>query len=350
MTDERRRRREDLGAWRRPLNRLVLARMARRRDVVTETEKRGEGGRATRREHLYFLDDGRRGETLIAAARACGVKGAKRAKAAYGRGGLPGRHTKVRNDFFVKLIEDALEANRRSGRTIIEVPLEEAWGQTCPDFPILGAKITADGAGRALTGFDLARAGYEEIEPDMRFLIRLPETGLSCFFDVELEMGIRTKEVIHKVDARAAAYACMYADRERFLAKKAGHPGVPWGEWAGLPPGMVPVVFLFPTGRQARSMRDRVAGAEEGLERFDAFGEKVARFGLSLGALFLFAGLDELGVYDEEPRGRTLVGTYATLAPLDPQDAATRDRQGLANVAAYRQRFVAAAPRSETQA
>ena len=348
MTEERRQR-DDLGAWRRPLNRLVAARLARRRDVVTETW--GEGGRATRREHLYFLDDGRRGETLIAAARACGVKGAKKAKTSYGRGGLPGPHTKVRNDFFIKLIEDAKEASRRSGRTIVEVPLDEAWGQTCPDFPILGAKITTDGAGRALSGFDLARAGYEEIEPDMRFLTLWPEMGFSCPYDVELEMGIRTREVVHKIDARAAAYARMFSDRERRRAKEAGHHGVPQGFWAGLPPGMVPVVFLFPTGRQARSMRDRVARAEEGLERLDAFGEKIARVGgLSLGALFLFAGLDELGVYDEEPRGRTLVGTYATLAPLDPGDPASQDKHGLATVAAYWQGFAAPVTRPEAQA
>lgn len=348
MTEERRQR-EDLGAWRRPLNRLVAARMARRRDVVTE--KRGEGGALTSREHLYFLDDGRKGETLVAAARACGVKGAKKVKTAYGRGGLPGPHTKVRNDFFVKLIEDAREANRRSGRTIVEVPLDEAWGQTCPAFPIHGAKITTDEAGRTLSGFDLARAGYEEIEPDMRFMTLWPEMGFSCPFDVELEMGIRTREVIHKIDARAAANARMFSDRERRRAKEAGHHGVPQGFWAGLPPGMVPVVFLFPTGRQARSMRDRVARAEEGLERFDAFGEKIARVGgLSLGALFLFAGLDELGVYDEEPRGRTLVGTYATLASLDPGDPASQDRQGLGTVAAYRQRFAAPVTRPKAQA
>ncbi len=275
---------------RRALDRLARQGLARRVDV----NKKQRGGRRGGVEHLYFLNDARGGEAIIAGALRNGIKDPGRAKANYMRGGLKGRHTKIRNDFLIRAM---LDAGRTPGA---EVDRERVGGESHRGFPVLGAKVTRDRAGRKLSGFDLAKAGYEELQPDgylpVRFRADSREAGyVECPFLVELELWTRTDVVAEKIDGYAAAWARMHGAAVAEWPKKTGSKRVPMDYFVGLPPGIAPVVFLFQTGMAARRMRDRLYAGEGGpMDRYDAFTKRLADFGVYVGRLFLFGGMDEI--------------------------------------------------------
>ncbi len=255
---------QNLNVHRRALSRLHKAGVARRTDVNVKAN----GSRRGVREYIYALSDVRKGEAIVAGARANGIKGSKRAKSDYGRVGMPGNHTRIRNDFLISMILHAREENRRTGRTVLNVPLEKTWSESAPFFPRRGAKITHDEGGRKLEGYDLQRAGYEEIEPDGHFVVEwMRELPVSCAYDVELELDIDTEYVANKVDARSACYSRLLARHREAAAERrkreqgSKYAGMRYEEFVGLPDGMVPVLFLLPTDRSARNMRDRVRKA-----------------------------------------------------------------------------------------
>ncbi len=268
---------------RRALNRLVEQGLLRRVDV----NEKQRGGRRGTTEYLYFLSDVRGGEAVATAARRYGLKNARQAKDRYMRGGLKGRHTRIKNDFAIRAV---LDSERRDD---VSLDREEVWGSAYRGFPLRGAKIETDAAGRKLSGLDLQRAGYEEVLPDAYLPFEWPGVGLRCPIYLELELWIRTETVADKIDAYAAAYARMYDDREKRFAKEHTANIVLKDQFAGLPPEVAPVIFLYEQGATARRMRTRLF--ESGLmDRFDAFDDNVGRFGLEVGRLFLFCGLDEI--------------------------------------------------------
>ena len=275
---------------RRALGRLARQGLARRVDI----NKKQRGGRRGGVELLFYLSDARSGEAIIAGAMRNGIKDPVKAKANYMRGGLKGRHTKIRNDFLIRAI---LDAGRTPG---VEVDRGRVGGESHGGFPVLGAKVTRDKAGRKLTGFDLAKAGYEELQPDgylpVRFRADSPGGGsVECPFLVELELWTRTDLVAEKIDGYAAAWARMHGDAVRGWAEERGKSGVPKDFFVGLPPGVAPVVFLFETGAAARRMRDRLYAGEGGpMDRYDAFAKRLADFGVYPGRLFLFCGMDDI--------------------------------------------------------
>ena len=275
---------------RRALERLARQGLARRVDV----NQKQRGGRRGGVELLFYLSDARSGEAIIAGAMRNGIKDPVKAKTNYTRGGLKGRHTKIRNDFLIRAI---LDAGRTPG---VEVDRERVGGESHRGFPVLGAKVTHDKAGRKLSGFDLAKARYEELQPDgylpVRFRADSPGGGsVECPFLVELELWTRTDVVAEKIDGYAAAWARMHGDAVRRWADKSGRSGVPRDYFVGLPPEVAPVVFLFETGAAARRMRDRLYAGEGGpMDRYDAFAGRLADFGVYPGRLFLFCGMDDI--------------------------------------------------------
>lgn len=310
---------KNLNVHRRALSRLHKAGVARRSDVNVKAN----GGRRGVREYIYSLSDVRKGEVIVAGARANGIKGSKRAKADYGRVGLPGNHTRVRNDFLISFIVKAREANRRAGRTVVAVPLEKMWSESAPFFPRRGAKITRDDGGRKLEGYDLQRAGYSEIEVDGNFAVEwMGELPISCYYDVELELDVDTEYVARKVNARSACYFRLLmrhreaVDERRKRKQGANYAGMRYEEFVGLPDGMVPVLFLLPTDRSARNMRDRlqkkIIEGNDALVRFAELQErpelrsvekatiegiKYQEGGALVGRYYLFGGLDRIAQY-----------------------------------------------------
>lgn len=275
---------------RRALDRLARQGLVRRVDI----NKKQRGGRRGGVELLFFLSDARSGEAIIAGAMRNGIKDPVKAKANYMRGGLKGRHTKIRNDFLIRAI---LDAGRTPGA---EVDRERVGGESHRGFPVLGAKVTRDKAGRKLSGFDLAKTGYEELNGDgylpVRFRADSPGGGsVECPFLVELELWTRTDVVAEKIDGYAAAWARMHGDAVRGWPEKSGKSGVPKDFFVGLPTEVAPVVFLFETGAAARRMRDRLYAGEGGaMDRYDALAKRLANFGVYVGRLFLFCGMDEI--------------------------------------------------------
>ena len=245
--------RPNLNVWRNALARLKRDGLARRADVSLKIT----GGRRAVREYAHFLSDARKGEAIVRGARNCGIKSKTKATKDYGRVGLPGNHTRVRNDIFIAMLLAAAAANERVGRVVVEVPLGDMWSESCPDFPLRGKKITTDEAGKKLTGFELQKAGYVQIHPDGRFKVRFPDflvsyhgrvekIALECVMDAELEMGTRPDEVMAKIDERAACYLRMLVHhrarmdtRREAEGKQRHHPDV----FVGLPEGLVPVLF-----------------------------------------------------------------------------------------------------------
>ncbi len=268
----------DLNVWRKALGRLKRDGVARRADVSLKLT----GGRRANREFAHFLSDARKGEAIVRGARNCGIKSRTKAKNDYGRVGLPGNHARVRNDLFIALRLHAAAANGRVGRVVAEVPLEDMWAESCPEFPLRGAKITTDDGGRRLTGFEFQKAGYHALEPDGRFRVRFPaggpnRTDLECTFDVELETGTRSGEVVSKIDERAGCYLRLLDLRRRSENERRGRarlPGPLPDEFLGLPEGMVPLLFWLPSDASAKNMRDRVLAAlAEGDEALSSFNE-----------------------------------------------------------------------------
>ncbi len=313
----------NLNVWRKALGRLKRDGLARRADVSLKLT----GGRRGVREFAHFLSDGRKGESIVRGARNCGLKRKAKAKTDYGRVGLPGNHTRVRNDVFIATILHAAAANERVGRAVVEVPLEDMWAESCPEFPLRGAKITTDEAGKKLTGHDLQRAGYVQIHPDGRFRVRFPgfriryggtveESDLECTMDVELEMGTRPDAVLSKINERAACYLRLLTQHREAANKRREANG---GQrhrsdvYLGLPEGMVPVLFWFGSDTTAKNTRDRVRAAlEDGDEALSSLaelrdrpelaplkkrteeGSEYFEGGAEVGRYFLFAGLDRV--------------------------------------------------------
>lgn len=320
---------------RRALNRLVRDGVGRRVDV----NEKQRGGRRGPRRWLYFLGAARGGEAIVAGARRCGVKDdPETVKRAYMRGGLKGRHTLVRNDFLIRLM---LDAATEEG---VEVPLEECWGEACPTYPLYGAKVVRDEAGRELEGRDRDRAGYERILPDGRFEVRWTDAvggrPVEGTFDLEVEIWTRTAAVVDKIDARAAMFLRLLEDREageraawrreareisfepRWLADDAMkarretlddrlEKEEPFPYFAGLGERAVPVVFLFEGADTACGMRDRVLRTE--MPRLRALRERLSPFRVDPERLFIFAGLDLLLPHGPACPGRTLGDVYASL-------------------------------------
>jgi hypothetical protein len=221
------------------------------------------------------------------------------------------------------------EINEQAGRMVVDVPVEDMWSESCPEFPLRGTKITTDEGGRRLTGYDLQKAGYTAVEPDGRFRVVWPGQGFSgadivCDYDIELELGTRPAPVMEKVDERAAAYSRMldlHRESANGRRQRASKDAVPDWVFLGFPAGFVPALFVFRTDAVARNMRDVVASAyDAGDERLsslvrlrarpelplqlieDEHGEQYEVGGVLAGRYFLFAGLDALE--SDDPFGR----------------------------------------------
>ncbi len=307
---------QNLNVHRKALGRLKRDGLGRRVDVSLKQR----GGRRGNREFAHYLSDSRKGEAIGRGARACGIKSKKKAKTDYGRV-VPGQHTRRRNDFFISLIVRARAINAEAGQTVVDVPVDGMWGESCPEFPLRGAKITRDEGGKLLTGFDLQRAGYENIEPDGRFRVAWPGQGfsgadLTCTYDVETELWSRPAEVMEKIDERAECYSRLFeqhhaaVNERRKVNKLASYDAK---TFLGLPNGFVPVLFVFKSEATARNVRAEVLRAvNEGdpalasyvelqrrpefkpQERVSPDGDEYKTGGLILGRFFLFAGLDRM--------------------------------------------------------
>lgn len=338
------------------MNRLLASGLLRRIDV----NEKQRGGRRGNKELLYFLSNSRANEAIITAAQLCGVGNSKKAGSDYMRGGLKGRHTKVRNDYMIRLILDA----QVSGAS---VPIDEVWGESCPDYPLLGAPIEHDAAGRELDEFEKRKTGYEEVLPDGRFSVCWED--LSCVFDLELELNTEARVLAQKIDARAAALIRMYRDAEKLerawwrqeierLNALLRDPGLPPGDernalqyrasrlmdlqrshkrgplpyYAGLPQEIVPVLVLFPTERQARNARQRLLEAPP--ERYVEYWNYMAEHRIFIEGLFCFPGLDILLDNGIEEPSRTLDACYLPL-DLDKREDHTHGGFSLEDIARY---------------
>ena len=334
----------NLNVHRKALGRLNRDGLARRADVGLKQR----GGRRGNREFAYFLSDSRKGEAIVGGARMCGVKSRAKAKADYGRVGLPANHTRVRNDLFIASIACAREINAGAGRTVVDVPVDGVWGEACPDFPMRGAKIEHDEGGKRLSDYDLQRAGYVAIEPDGRFRVVWPGQGwlgadLGCTYDVELEMGTRPGDVMGKVNDRAACYSRLLdlhrrAANERL--RRAKQPQHLPDEFVGLPEGLVPILFWMRSDTSAKNMRNRVKEAlDEGNGAVSGFKElrdrtdlvpvkKTTKEGIhyfeggaDVGRYVLFGGVERVG---SAPFGPVYYPLYKYPAEHQPVNAGGR--------------------------
>lgn len=312
----------------RALRRLVGAGVAKVADVRSRYAGKKSRGSL---EKWYYLDR-TGGEPLLMGAFAADVEDAKTARDNWKYHQQPSRreHAHLRNEVFILSVLDAEHENARRGWRFVEIDREEIYGESCPEYPLYGARINVDKAGAPKPARPGGRGDYEWFIPDGRMEVgwraKLAgedrEPDLLCAFDFEVEMRARTKKVFEKIDKRAGWIHRLVSAREqawvkpRMAAWKASRKADgkdPEGidarreyerlrrvvPWLGLPPEVAPVVFVYPTAKMALAMRGRVAEAAElgdaRLRRYAALARKVdAQGGHDLGSLFLFCGWDEL--------------------------------------------------------
>ncbi len=315
----------------RALNRLVDVGVAKVADV--RPKYAGKKLRGSR-EKWYYLDK-TGGDPLLMGAFAADVEDAKTARDNWKYHQQPSRreHAHLRNEVFILSILDAEWENAKKGWRFIEIDREEIFGESCPEYPIYGARIAVDKAGEPRQVRQGGRGDYEELIPDGRLeigwraklLSEDREPDLVSAFDFEVEMRARTKKVFEKISKRAGWVHRLITAREQAWVK--GRMAA-WNEqnrgrgyssasgrkdaekeeykrlranvpWLGLPPEVVPVVFVYPTAKMALAMRKRVAEAakrgDEKLHRYATLARKMEALGEhDLGKLFLFCGWDEL--------------------------------------------------------
>ncbi|MDP9437237.1 MAG: hypothetical protein M3P49_00575, partial [Actinomycetota bacterium] len=206
---------------RRTLRRLVRAGLVDVRDVSVRPE--GGAPRTGGRENFYYLSPKRNYAAAVQGALQVEVEDEAKARAAYKRCQIPGRaeHAVLRNDYLIRLLQDAERINAKAGVEVARVPLEEMWGESCPDFPLLGARILTDPAGEPLPDKGFRR--YEWIAPDGRFVVEWEASerqwASPCSYDIELERWTRTgakgKGVLKKIEARAGWMRREYDGRVR---------------------------------------------------------------------------------------------------------------------------------------
>ncbi len=314
----------------RALNRLVGVGVAKVADV--RPKYAGKKPRGSR-EKWYYLDK-TGGDPLLMGAFAADVEDAKTARDNWKYHQQPSRreHAHLRNEVFILAILDAEWENIRKGWRFVEIDWEEIFGESCPEYPLYGARIATDKAGEPKQVRQGGRGNYEELIPDGRLEIGWRakllgedrEPGTVCPFDFEVEMRARTKKVFEKINKRAGWIHRLITAREKpwvaarmaewsktYSAGLAGEQGRKVDEraeykrlrasvpWLGLPPEVVPVVFVYPTAKMALAMRKRVAEAakrgDERLHRYATLARKMEALGEhDLGKLFLFCGWDEL--------------------------------------------------------
>ncbi len=335
----------------RALNRLVAAGVAKVADV--RARYAGKKMRGSR-ERWFYLNRDAGGEALLMGAFAAEVEDEKTAKTNWKFHQQPSRreHAHLRNEFFIRVVLDAEHENARRRQRFIEVPREEIFGESCPRYPLYGARINVDKAGVPKQVRRGGRPDYEEFIPDGRIevgwraLLRGGYPDTVCAFDLEVEMRARTWKVFEKISKRAGWIHRLVSERERewvsgrMAAWKESNPrntfkdGDSFREaekaeyqrlrantpWLGLPDAVAPVLFVYQRARMALAMRGRVAEAaargDAGLRRYAALARKMgAKGNHDLGALFLFCGWDELrpGLEEfeehdgEAPGGRRVV-------------------------------------------
>lgn len=210
-----------------------------------------------------------------------GVEAERRAKAGYKRCQVPARanHAKLRNAYLFRVLS---ESGRSSG--LFEVPRESLAGESHVRFPLNGAEHAPDANRKN------ARVRYEWFVPDGRFVLRRSYERQECEYYVEVELWTRTEEIAAKIEKYCGRWL-------RLL-----HFGKPQ---LG---GLVPVVFLLPSSKQAWGMSQRLSSAarEGRLPRYKAFSQRFVHGG----CLFLFAGWDEVG---EETPSPTTTYHWTTL-------------------------------------
>lgn len=359
---------------RRALNRLVDSKVA----LVTDVRSKHRGKEQGHRENYYYIDKARGGQALLMGAFVAGVEDERVAKSNWKLHQLPARaeHANVRTDYLILLMQDALSENKRRGVPWVSVPLDEAYGESHPDFPLFGVRKETDPDGSP-TGQKGAKP-IERIIPDARFIADWNGVGQQKY-DLEVELWTRTRAVAQKLDKRAAWMQRLYDQRvAEWVAprladwKTSGAAGAPdsaaveskrkttvaAAPFVGLPPeAAIPVIFLFRSGDVARAMRDRlwemVDGGDPLLRRYAAFKRRLLERKSALGRLILFAGWDELntpvvaetqrmlttGEVEQTPEtvsgGRTLAELYTPLTSYPEQGGG--NNINLRTVAAYAQ-------------
>lgn len=322
----------DISFTHRVAKRLIGSKLVLARDV--RARHRGDTQRGAG-ERWYYLSDRAAGRAIQVAAEAAGDERTKdRIRKAHEQLKQPGHaeHALARNDYLLALLDDAERICARAGEEVVRVPLEELWGESCPDYPLRGQKIEWDAAGESVPKEQLAKWSprYELITPDGRFVVEWPDPllDLSCAFDVEVEMAARIgmtgrKGTVQKIEARSRWWLRLLAareEREREVLKVAYGKAAEekrqyevdefsdWASseqakqidwWLGLDEeAAVPVIFLYPRVKQAERMRDRVA-AEMDAGRMPCFAEfcgrlKKAEASAATERLILFAGYDDI--------------------------------------------------------
>ncbi|MDP9437254.1 MAG: hypothetical protein M3P49_00665 [Actinomycetota bacterium] len=304
---------------------------------------------AGRPEDLCYLSPASGAQAIKMAAAQCGVRNPRKARAAYGRHNLPGHpeHVAFRTDVMLRVARDAVAGD-------VGFDPAGAWGESYPGFPYWVLRPAKDKAGEPLPRRKNARPGYDPNTPDLRLALRFGD-DLELRFDVEVEREVRTGAlassernaragVIPKLEARADHHLRLLARREteevegwkaererlRSLilearerigvgstlspeAAEALRRRVEAGEarmkqlderilkgsvsyLVSPPEGIVPVVIVMRTKKNARGMRDRIRRAlEEGrMPRVAELRRRTERHGFEAGRLVLFAGWDSL--------------------------------------------------------
>ncbi len=331
----------DVTFARRVARRLVSAGLVEARDV----RARHRGGRVHGpSERWMTLSSLRAGRAIVLGAEHAGVEDEAQARASWRRLQQPARaeHALMRNDYFLLLTDASRRVNETVGCDAVRVPVEECWGESCPDFPLVGAPRPAvDAAGKKLAADQrkFARPSYEWLVPDGRFLIEWPERGVpECLYDLEVETASRTghgrrkKGAVPKIEARAGWQLRLFGEREReekaalsramermmgrvdarqtqYVARLAQR-GTALDYFAGLgEEAAVPVIFVYPRAGQALRMRDRVREELEG-GRMPRTAELARRAGGEALEMVAFCGYDELAATP----GAALRRSYVALA------------------------------------
>lgn len=351
----------DISFTHRVAKRLIGAKLVLARDV--RARHRGDTQRGSG-ERWYYLSDRAAGRAIQVAAEAAGDERTKdRIRKAHEQLKQPGHaeHALARNDYLLALLDDAERICMRAGEEVVRVPVEELWGESCPDYPLRGQRIEWDAAGESVPKEQLAKWSprYELITPDGRFVVEWPDPllDLSCAFDVEVEMAARIgttgrKGTVQKIEARSRWWLRLLATREaaesvrlkaayeaakvegrhyevKELAERGTQdkPQIDW--WVGLgEEAAVPVIFLYPRVKQAERMRDRVA-AELEARRMPCFAEfcgrlKEAEASAAAERLVMFCGFDDI-------RDGALGTRYLPLA-ADAEKVKLRDAADTANL------------------
>lgn len=156
-----------------------------------------------RPESFYRLKKGSEGITNGAhAVGAAGDKATFNYRRVWSGGGVP--HAALRVDYLLCLLDGAEVAG-------VDIDPESAWSETCPRYPLVGAKLVyADAAGKKLDAKTNARRVYERVVPDGE--VEIAFDGIPCPVYFEIERRTSAAIVADKIERYAGRWLRVLKD------------------------------------------------------------------------------------------------------------------------------------------